>query len=312
MENTIVFAEKLGRVFVNPAFGCASKCRFCYIEELGFTVLKLSPFSGDYVKRELLKNPQFFPGRNGTLISLSPDTEPFDKRVLAKTLEFIAFITTLGNPMQIATRRKIERNTVRKIVDSLEYPDQLTLFVSSSTITYHHIIEPGTTTPAKRFETFRICQEEGLSSCLYLKPVIPGVTIQDVDTYIGVINQYAIQYCCIGILYANDTLLRQMNSVLHKIGLPEMDSTRGSLSLPFAEDLYQVGNIEDVLELEAALKVAACTTHRTSSCVVADILNIPSAQATWIKFPALCIRCQNCAVLARISPPPSLRVGGNS
>lgn len=311
MENTIMFAEKFGRVFVNPAFGCASKCRFCYIEELGFTALKLSPFSGDNVKRELLKSPRFFPGRNGTLISISPDTEPFDKRVLAKTLEFIASLSALGNPMQIATRRKIELDTIRKIVDSLEYLNQLTLFVSNSTITYHHIIEPGTTTPAKRFETFRICQEEGLSSCLYLKPVIPNVTIQDVDTYIEVINQYAIQYCCIGVLYANNTLLRQMNSTLHKIGLPEIDAIQGSPSLPFAEDLYQVGNIEDVLELEAALKVAACITHRTSSCVVADILNIPSAQAAWIKFPALCIHCQNCAGLARSSPPPSLRVGGN-
>src|SRR2546423_12697340 len=101
MENTIMFAEKFGRVFVNPAFGCASKCRFCYTEELGFAGLKLSPFSGDYVKRELLKSPQFFSGRNGTLISISPDTEPFDKRVLAKTLEFIASMSTLGNPMQI-------------------------------------------------------------------------------------------------------------------------------------------------------------------------------------------------------------------
>jgi DNA repair photolyase len=311
MENIIVFTEKLGRVFVNPALGCASKCRFCYIEELGFTALKLSPFSGDDVKRELLKTPEFFPGRQGTLISLSPNTEPFDNRVLAKTLEYIASLSTLGNPMQIATRRKIERDTARKIVDSLEYPHQLTLFVSSCTITYHDTIEPGTTTPAKRFETFGVCRDEGLPTCLYLKPVIPGVTIKDVDAYIRVINQYAIQYCCVGILYANDALLRQMNGVLHKIGLAEIDSARGNLSLPFIEDLYQVGNIEDVLELEEALKVAPCTIHRTSSCVVADILNIASAQAIWIQFPALCIQCQDCAGLARISPSPSLRAAGN-
>jgi len=311
MENIIVFAERLGRVFVNPALGCASKCRFCYIEELGFTALKLSPLTGDDVKHELLNSPHYFPGRHGTLISLSPDTEPFDKRVLAKTLEYIASLSILGNPMQIATRRKIERDTVKKIVNSLKYPDQLTLFVSSSTITHHDSIEPGTTVPAKRFETFGICRDEGLSTCLYLKPVIPCITIQDVDAYIGVINQYAIQYCCVGILYANDALLKQINGVLHKIGLTEMDSTWGSLSLPFAEEIYQVGNIEDVLEIEATLKVTGCIIHRTSSCVVADILNIPSAQATWIRFPALCIQCQDCAGLARISPPPSLRVVGN-
>src|SRR6266581_2256174 len=147
MENTIVFAEKLGRVFINPALGCASKCRFCYTEELGFTALELSPFDGDDVRGELLKIPQFFPGRHGTLISLSPDTEPFDKRVLAKTLGYITSLSTLGNPMQIATRRKLERDTVRRILDSLIYPDQLILFVSSCTISYHNVIEVGTTTP---------------------------------------------------------------------------------------------------------------------------------------------------------------------
>src|SRR5579859_7927603 len=141
MNDTILFAEKWGRVFVNPALGCASKCRFCYIEELGFTALKLSSFTGHDVRSELLKNPRFFPGRCGTLISFSPDAEPFDKRVLAKTLEFIESLSPLGNPMQIATRRKIERNIARRIADTLDYPNQLTIFVSNSTITYHHIIE---------------------------------------------------------------------------------------------------------------------------------------------------------------------------
>src|SRR5581483_4193077 len=154
MENTIVFAERAGRAFVNPAQGCASRCQFCYLEELGMTTLMPSPLSGDAVKRALLQASQFIPGRHGTLISLSPDAEAFDNRVLAKTLEFISSLSTLGNPMQIATRRRIDRALIREVVNALQYPTQLTLFVSSCTITYHRVIEPGTTVPAKRFETF--------------------------------------------------------------------------------------------------------------------------------------------------------------
>jgi DNA repair photolyase len=309
MDNIIMFAEKFGRVFINPALGCASKCKFCYLEKFGFTALELSALSGNEVKYNLLQSPRFFPGRHGTLISLSPDAEPFDKYVLPKTLDFIASLSTLGNPMQIATRRRLERETVKRIVDSLEYPEQLTLFVSSCTISYHHTIEPSTTIPGKRFETFGVCNDEGLTTCLYIKPVIPNLTILDVDAYIGVINQYGLQYCCVGVLYANDALLRQINDVLHKIGLPEIALVRDNQQFPLAEDMYQIGNIEDVLELEEALKMTQCTIHRTSSCVVADRLSIPSTQATWRKFPWLCIQCQDCAGLALKLPPPSLRFG---
>jgi DNA repair photolyase len=312
MDDVIVFAEQDGRVFINPALGCASRCRFCYVNDLGFTALTMSPFDGDTVRRELTSSHRFLPGRNGTLISFSPDTEPFDRRVVAKTLEYVAAVSPLGNPLQIATRRKVERDIVKRIVDSLAYPEQLTLFVSSCTIRYHQALEPGTVTPAKRFETFAACRAEGLSACLYLKPVLPGVTIQDAEAYVEVIRQYAIQRCCVGVLYANAALLGQLNAALGAIGLPALDATPGDLALPFAGDLRQVGSIADALQLEAALAASGCRIHRTSSCVIAELLNVPSPQATWTRFPALCIHCQDCASLARSSPPPSWRVGAAS
>lgn len=306
MDNTLQFIDN-SRVFINPAVGCSSRCAFCYIGSLGFSNLVPSTVSGADIKALLLENQQFVLGLNGTIISISPDTEPFDDKVVSISLDYISSMSKLGNPMQVSTRRQLDKTLIKQIVNSLAYPNQLTLFVSSISITYHDKFEQKTTIPAKRFETFGACQSEGLPVCLYIKPVIPNITIIDKDEYVRVINHYSVPFCCVGEFYVDPSILSHVNSVLRSINAPEIKDGPGKYNSPFTNELHQITdlNSEDnlsssVLELEQYIKDKTSTkVHRTSTCVMSNSLNIPSAERKWITYPHLCVQCQDCDGMAK-------------
>lgn len=303
MQKSVVFQDS-GRVFIDPAVGCASNCRFCYIGEFGYSTVEISPYSGADIATILSNDNRFIPGQNGTIISFSPHTEAFDKQVISKTIEYIKALSALGNPMQIATRRKLSREVVATAVSGLAYYGQLTLFVSTCSISYHHLFEAGTTQPSVRFETIEICHQENLPVCLYIKPIIPNVTILDAENYISVIENYSVKFVCVGALYTNPKLQNKLDLTILDNNLKNSGMSPGKHSIPFSESLKQAGTMASVYEMEEKLKVTNATIHRTSSCVMADILNVASARSVWTRLPHLCINCQDCASLALQYPVP--------
>jgi len=315
MDNNPQFIDD-ARVFVNPAFGCDSACSFCYLDSLGFTRLEPSTKSGEDIKKSLLANPQFIPGKTGTIISLSPDTESFAERIVPITLDYIRSLSKLQNPMQIATKRQLDKTLANQIIGSLAYPDQLTVFVSSSSITYHHVFEKQTAAPTKRFETFSACRSAGLPVCLFIKPVIPNITIIDVEKYVTVINEYSVPYCCIGEFYADSRMLLRLNVILKSLGKPEIEDHVGKYTSPFSDKLYQIKDLnsdndltESFLQVENYIRGKTSTRlHRTSTCVVSDVLHISSVGKKWINYPHLCVKCQDCEGMSRALPASSLKI----
>lgn len=53
----------------------------------------------------------------------------------------------------------------------------------------------------KRFRTFRLKKELGIPTVLYIKPVLQGITINDVEEYKEVIRNYGIQDVVVGSLF---------------------------------------------------------------------------------------------------------------
>jgi DNA repair photolyase len=230
-----------GRVFVSPAYGCTSKCGFCYLVHVrGSEKISVSKLTGDDLVLQLLANPQFRPGKNGTLISFSPHTESLDERVFPKLLEFIKAISYLRNPMQIATKRQVTPSHAIQLVNSIKYENQLVIFISSSTITYHDVFETATTIPLQRFEGFAACHAVGLPTCLYVKPVIPQISLLDIKLYIALIEQYTIKYCCVGAFYGNVEIIQKMNRKFEYLSLEKIGKPEGNLLLPFDKRLQQI------------------------------------------------------------------------
>ena len=81
---------------------------------------------------------------------------------------------------------------------------QLVIFVSSATISQWNKIEKGTDSLNKRFNTFEISNQLGIPTVLYMKPVLNGITIKDIDLYKDVIKKYGIKDVVVGSIFSEE------------------------------------------------------------------------------------------------------------
>ncbi|MBA4054671.1 MAG: hypothetical protein C0490_08170 [Marivirga sp.] len=184
------------RLFVNTELGCASGCSYCYLPSEGF---KINASLGETKRLNfstlfsaLVKDPRFIPGENGTIISIGCFSECWDQRNRHDTQQLIINLLPYSNPIQLATKRQIRHTDLIPIVGAPSWRKQLKIFVSAATISFWHKWERGTTAPAKRFQTFESCADASVEAFLYIKPVIPGVTILDANKYGELMKQYGI------------------------------------------------------------------------------------------------------------------------
>ena len=64
-----------------------------------------------------------------------------------------------------------------------------------------NIIEKNTDYPLNRFKTFDISNNIGIPTVLYMKPILQGITIQDIDLYKQFIGKFSIKDVVIGSIF---------------------------------------------------------------------------------------------------------------
>ena len=106
-----------------------------------------------------------------------------------------------GNQVQLSTKKEIKGEEVKEFGSLIEYLGQLVVFVSSATISKWDTIEKGTDSPSKRFNTFKISKELNIPTALYMKPVLKGITKQDIELYKDVIRKYGIKDVVVGSMF---------------------------------------------------------------------------------------------------------------
>ena len=62
-------------------------------------------------------------------------------------------------------------------------------------------IEMGTDSPSKRFNTFEISKVLNIPTALYMKPVLKGITRQDIELYKEVIQKYGVRDVVVGSIF---------------------------------------------------------------------------------------------------------------
>ena len=182
------------RLFLNTELGCASSCSYCYLPIEGYAIgSKVSMrMSASQILKLLESNTQIVKGIKGTVLSIGCYSECWDSKNRNETIELILGLLSYGNPIQIATKRHIKQTDLLKILPKQAYPKQLRIYISSATISHWEKYELGTAPPRKRFESFSTCNELGLSSYLYIKPVLPSITIQDAYKYGEIMQKYNV------------------------------------------------------------------------------------------------------------------------
>ncbi|WP_333804215.1 hypothetical protein [Sulfurospirillum sp.] len=180
---------------MNTNLGCRSNCSYCYLPILDLKLGKVpnQEKSVTSIINYLLSHPLFIQGKQGTILSIGCYSECWDEINKSATIELLNFLLTLENPIQIATKQFIHQKEIRSILDKIVWCGQLSIYISSATISFWNKYEKGTCSPLERFKSFNLKKEKKeLLMFLYLKPVLENITIKDIELYSSLIEKYDI------------------------------------------------------------------------------------------------------------------------
>jgi DNA repair photolyase len=211
-RNFVAFTR--GRVFISTTLGCRSRCSYCYIADFGYRGRVVVPmFGGADLRDFLLSHPGFAPGPQGDLLSLGCFGEPFDPAYAGGTLDSVSALAVLGNPMQIATKRQVTGQSAAALAGATLHSRQLTALISMSTLNDWERLEPGTASPSERLIGARHIAEQGLPVCLYIQPVVPGVTDLEVEGLSRVLRCGPFDCGVVGSLHTTPRIERRLQAV---------------------------------------------------------------------------------------------------
>lgn len=201
MINTgYLFSTEKERLFINTSLGCTANCAYCYLPTLKYSKgKKLDNYvTAEKILKDLENYKELELGRNGTLISFGCYSECWDERNKKETIKLIKYFLEKGNKIQLSTKKYIDYKELTDISKLIKFYGQLTIFISSATISYSDVLENNTTPPKERFKSFLITKELNIPTILYIKPVLYNITIKDIDLYKEVIKKYNIKDVVVG------------------------------------------------------------------------------------------------------------------
>ncbi len=201
MINTgYLFSTEKERLFINTSLGCTANCAYCYLPTLKYSKgKKLDNYvTAEKILKDLGNYKELEFGRDGTLISFGCYSECWDERNKKETIKLIKYFLEKGNKIQLSTKNYIDYKELTDISKLIKFYGQLTIFISSATISYSDVLENNTAPPEERFKSFLITKELNIPTILYIKPVLYNITIKDIDLYKEVIKKYNIKDVVVG------------------------------------------------------------------------------------------------------------------
>ncbi|EGR0771080.1 radical SAM protein [Vibrio parahaemolyticus] len=195
------------RLFLNSTLGCRSKCSYCYLPSLDYQIdaPSLVTVPSEEIIQTVASRADYIPGKHGTIISLGCYSECWDESVRSLTIELIEHFLRSGNPVQFATKREVKYEDLEEIRNYISWYGQLSIFVSSTTLTHWNKIEKNTDSPIMRFNNFKLTKKLGIPVYLYIKPVLESITIKDLDNYLNLIEERDISGVVVGRKFVKDS-----------------------------------------------------------------------------------------------------------
>lgn len=199
MDTGYLYSKDKKRIFINTCLGCVGQCLYCYLPKMGY-----GNKENLEVKKaeELIEEIQAEGFTNETLITLGCFSECWDDKNKPETLKLLKYFLSRGNQIQMSTKKEVKLEEIEDLSELLQYNGQLVIFVSSATISKHDSLEKGTETLERRFNTFDISKNLNIPTVLYMKPILKGITIKDIDKYVEIIRRYGIKDVVVGSIFS--------------------------------------------------------------------------------------------------------------
>lgn len=272
------------RFFIDIATsGCGSGCTYCYIEDSNKKQVLIDAFSFKASLNSIKNSPYFIAGKQGSIISLCPNTEPFKSKESSHIIKYVLEnFLPLGNPIQISTKELIPIEILEFAQENCVHEKQVYLNISTSCISNGSIIEPYASPIEIRFNNFKIIKNYNkLISCIYIKPFTQN-TWNDLDKYIELINLYNPTVACIGIDFKKNTILMEPCDLLYH--------SKDIVDKAFDSDIkLKINYFRKRIEAETPVPV-----FHSSTCIISKYCNIATNSNIKTVAPELCIQCNMC------------------
>ena len=201
IDTGYLYSKDNRRIFINTCLGCTGKCSYCYLGKMGYDN---SSIVGKVKKaEELIEEIEQAGISRDTLITLGCFSECWDNNNKTETIKLIKYFLQKGNQIQLSTKKKICIEEAKEFQNLIQYVGQLVIFISSATISKWETIESGTDSPSNRFKTFEISRVLNIPTVLYMKPVLKGITIKDIELYVKVIQKYNVKNVVVGSIFSD-------------------------------------------------------------------------------------------------------------
>lgn len=197
------------RLFLNLDIGCSSECSYCYLPSEQVQIGRNnsntnSTVSAQELYEHLCNDKRFAPGPEGTLLSIGCYSETWDPRNREETVQLIKMLLRHGNNIQLATKRKIDSADIKAITEAEHWNKQLSIYISSTTLSHWKEYEKRTIPPNTRFLSFKNCADLEIPAVLYIKPVLPGITIVDIELFGALMKSHKIP-CIVGDMFMENS-----------------------------------------------------------------------------------------------------------
>lgn len=260
---------------VHPGRGCSFGCKYCYIEDMGFSgTPSVSKLNGPQLAYALLSNPYVLPSEEGTILAFGSVTEPFLPRVRERTFEYLRAVREiLGNPVQISTKSYLDREEVRRLAES---DPNISVLVTIPTLDHAVKIEPLAPKPELRFRTIKNLADLSLHASLFLRPVIPRVAEEEGPRILELARESGARGVVLGTLRVTPRILERMSDAgIHD--LEELISDRdlrGGRQVPVDTSLVRSSLRRISAELGLRVFPAACSANMDAhslGCYACDL-----------------------------------------
>ena len=196
---------------IHTGIGCPYQCVYCYIYSMGFPrkIVKY-PLSPEELGYSILSNKNFIPGRYGTLLALGSVTEPLHIATRDYTLNLLSILYRFGNPIQLSTKESLEYLDAARFKP---FRNRLNVLITVTTIDKARLIEPYAPDPYKRLEFGGFLIDLGISTTLFIRPAIPGVTDREIENILKYSEKYGFKEVIFGTLRVNNDILDRFRSI---------------------------------------------------------------------------------------------------
>ncbi|MFW6110886.1 MAG: radical SAM protein [Thermoproteota archaeon] len=273
---------------VHPGEGCPYTCSYCYVPQLNsdFIHLKPSTLDGRELVFSLLSNPQFVPGRMGTFLPFGSLCDPFHPDCVEKTLDFLDYVAeNLENPCQFSTKMYLSEEMSHRL-SRLE-GSSLSPLVSFTTWEQAELLEPNVPSPAERMESVSNLKEAGLKPILFLRPIIPGVTDEELDILLWRGKEAGAVGVIFGSLKVSQGLLSRLKE--KGVNLDSVSKRRGVTTT--GDRLISMPSSEFKTKAAQKAKELGLIPFLSSCCANAYTAQVPCTSLCWTS--QFCTQCPN-------------------